>query len=266
MDRSECWPLGTQCCGLDDLLAEEAQQAEVRLEPSFIFAKENPREKVYRADRMLAPCTIDDRVVGKKGVNEAEIHMSVVMGAWGIGPKVYHHDKTSMILESFDGDLHTLIKQSETVPENVERQVLALVRRLANRRILALDMKPQNVVYRRIVTGGRLVVRLIDFDPLFFFKVRSHSGFRPDPVTIRPVLEFFMLSLFMLHVDLWLHARDKLSIIKTMILGSLHNLNHSDAEAVFEEYNVRQLVNGFFLMNISTYQHYIAKLKNVLTT
>ena len=221
-----------------------------------------------------SPCQADHvvlrTVLKDEELDPREIETAITMSLQGIGPDVYYHTHKEIIMEMFDGDLEVFLNDSNNsnrIPEAIDH-VLGHISTLAAQRWIDIDIKPPNIVYKKD-ERGRLQVRLIDFDPIFFRRVALKKGIPAAKVS--RFCETVMVVLMTLHLD----ALDqKLNLRQSCgaLLSRVRKLVEGPG-SVFTPHYIHTLMKGWpfdvygmtkAYFHLSTHDQILAKIHSLL--
>lgn len=134
-----------------------------------------------------------------------QVRTAIDLGNLAIGPQVYYADDRTMVMQSFESDMRSLLQDkvlsssSLSILRRMEGPLWHLLNHVASQGFIATDMKPENIVWRKMLTNSssqtneEVHVRLIDFDDQFFIKIPSRQ--RDGEIQL-----FFMVVLLLFHI------------------------------------------------------------------
>lgn len=105
-------------------------------------------------------------------LGEAECFLK--METLGIGPRIYEILFTTsrnmiIIMEKFDGTISKI--ESEKKTANLSELTMKMIKTLAQHDILFFDIKPCNLLYKKI--GKSIILKFTDFDPNWFYDYKQ---------------------------------------------------------------------------------------------
>lgn len=159
------------------------------------------------------------------------------MDALGIGPDIYEISFTKkryfvVVMEKFDGDLKEINSEFNTII--LSKKIMNIVKTLAKNDIVFFDIKPRNILYKKI--GNLIILKLTDFDPHWFCNYKNlsnkvkkfmkmsgmHNNFDRYQFLINIMLTLFCLNPITIHLQN-IYTKNW-SIIEFQHISSMYNI------------------------------------------